>query len=330
MNLHDPRLTAAGRQEAAPVRRPGADHVAILMGVRNGAAFLGRQLDSLVEQTHRDWSLVVGDDRSEDGSADIVHCFAAAHPGHSIRLVPGPHAGFQRNFLGLLDKVPDAARYVAFADQDDVWLPEKLARAVRALGTGDAALPQLYGTRTIVTDANLAAKGRSRIFERPPSFRNALVQSIAGGNTMVMNRSAADLLRRARPPGDEIVSHDWWAYQVVSGVGGRVFYDANPSLLYRQHGKNLVGSGLGLRAKARRARALFAGDLRRYTTVNIAALAGIRELLTEECRDDLDRLLALRGAGPLTRLKAFRASGLHRQTRAGNAALWAAVALGRL
>ena len=85
----------------------------------------------------------------------------------------------------------------------------------------------------------------SPLFRRPPSFRNALVQSLAGGNTMVLNRPARDLValasRRAR-----FVSHDWWAYLLVTGAGGAVHYSAKPLVRYRQHAHNLVGANTSL------------------------------------------------------------------------------------
>ena len=330
MNLFDPQLAPHRRHLAEPVRPAGKAHVSVLLGLSNGAEFLEEQLASIAGQTHDDWSLVIGDDGSRDGGGEIVHRFAADYPAHSVRLVPGPEKGFQANFLKLLGKVAPQARFVAFADQDDVWLPEKLSRAVDALASVDGATPALYGARTLLTDAALNVKGPSPRFRRKPSFRNALVQSIAGGNTMVMNRPAFELLVRAARLSGPVVSHDWWAYQVVAGAGGRVIYDPEPSLLYRQHGGNTVGAGVGLRAKAERAHRLLRGEFRRYTDMNLKALENIRDLLTAENRALVDHLSQARKAPLPSRLASLRKIGIYRQTAAGTLALWAAAALGRL
>jgi len=330
VNLHDPALSPGLRHLSAPVRAPGPRHVTILLGLADGADFLEEQLNSIAAQTHADWSLIVGDDGSEDGSAEIVYRFAAAHPGHSIRLVPGPRAGFQRNFLALLRKVPQRARYVAFCDQDDVWLPEKLARAIAALEKHDPCRPALYGSRTCVTDRSLRVTGRSPDFRRRPSFRNALVQSIAGGNTMVMNRAACDLVATAAARTAEVISHDWWCYQVVSGAGGRMIFDREATVLYRQHGRNAVGAGLGFAARVRRLRRLLRGDFGRFTDVNLAALDAAGDLLLPENRRLVADMAAAREARALRRCRTFRALGLYRQTMAGSFALALAVALGRI
>ena len=330
MNLHDPLLSGKARRLATPVTPTGSRHVTVLMGVRDGAAFLESQLASIASQRHEDWSVVVADDGSRDESVEIVRRFAAAHAARTVRLVAGPGRGFQANFLRLLSEIPAAARYVAFADQDDVWLPDRLGHGLEVLATTDPGRPALYGARTVLTDENLVPRGRSPRFHRPPSFRNALVQSIAGGNTMLMNRAAADLLCAAAVRTDRIVSHDWWAYQLVSGAGGQVIYDERPTVLYRQHGGNLVGAGAGVRAKLRRMAALWRGDFSDYTDTNLLALEGVRDLLAPENMALVSALRTAREAPLFQRLGQLGRAGLYRQRMAGTAVLWAAAVLGRL
>ncbi|WP_156118056.1 glycosyltransferase [Paracoccus sp. PAMC 22219] len=130
-----------------------AHHVVILMATWQGAPHLGTQLDSIAAQTHADWSLVVSDDGSTDRTRQIVERFAADRPTGQVRLVDGPRAGATRNFLSLLDHVPPDA-LAAFCDQDDQWLPHKLARAVAALQ--GLAGPAHYAASTIITDATCA------------------------------------------------------------------------------------------------------------------------------------------------------------------------------
>ncbi|MEL7105794.1 MAG: glycosyltransferase family 2 protein [Pseudomonadota bacterium] len=330
MNLYDPQLRKSARRQATPVSAPGPQHVAILMGVHNGARWLPEQLESLVRQTHKDWALLVGDDRSTDDSADIIHHFAQDHPNISVRLLPGPNKGFQANFLSLLQKVPSSAAFVAFADQDDVWKPAKLTAAIASLSQAPEGQPALYCGRTDVADAALNIRGQSPHFARAPSFENALVQSLAGGNTMVMNRAAVELLRTAydadRPP----VSHDWWAYQIISGAGGHIIFDPDPKVIYRQHSANLVGSGMGLRAKLQRLARLLKGDLKRFSDTNIRALQSARRHLTDDAQRSLDHFVAGRTLGFAMRIWSMRSAKIYRQTFFGSLALWAAVVLARI
>ena len=105
-----------------------------------------------------------------------------------------------------------------------------------------------------------------------PCFENALVQSIAGGNTMVFNQAARKELIKFGGAVD-VVSHDWWLYIVVTSVGGTVYYDPWPSMGYRQHGGNLIGSNRGLKALVLRGWRFARGDFRRYNERNIVALS---------------------------------------------------------
>ena len=101
-------------------------------------------------------------------------------------------------------------------------------------------------------------------FGRRPCFSNALVQSVAGGNTMVMNRAAFDLLRKTSQR-VSYVSHDWWAYIVVTGAGGAVRYVEDSGTRYRQHKGNLVGANRSLVSHSQRAIALINNRYREQT-----------------------------------------------------------------
>lgn len=306
---------------------PAAGHVAILMATRNGAEFLRAQLDSFADQDHGDWSLWIGDDGSTDATRAIVEAFAKAHPQHSVTLRDGPRRGSMANFLSLLCAPEIRADFFALADQDDVWLPGRLSRGLAACTAAGSAV--LYGARTVITDRDLSQRGMSPHFRRPPGFRNALVQSLAGGNTMMLDAAAHETVRRAgRREG--AVCHDWWLYQLLSGAGARVVYDAQPSVLYRQHGANQIGSNLSAAARMERVAGLFRGRYRDWNERNLEELLAVRALLTPENRDNLDRFRNLRRLRGPAAVAALRDLALYRQTRAGNLSLWAAAFLGLL
>ncbi len=164
-----------------------------------------------------------------------------------------------------------------------------------------------------------------RRFFRPPSFGNALVQSIAGANTMLFNRAAKRLLEEAGQV--EVTAHDWWAYQLVSGCGGVVGYDPEPQVDYRQHGQNRIGSNKGVRAQVSRIAMVLRGRFSAWNEVNVAALRSARHLLTEEARALIDVFEVMRHGSLMARLKAFATSPLRRQTSLGNLALLLATVL---
>jgi len=304
------------------------NHVAILLATRNGARFLREQLDSIAAQTHEDWSLHVSDDGSRDPTLRIVADFARDHPGRRIAWRRGPERGSTANFLSLVADRRIAGDYFALVDQDDVWLPGKLERALEKLGPLSHE-PTLYGSRTYVACPDLTIAGVSPLPHRAPCFRNALVQSYAGGNTMVLNAAARTIAQRAGVT-EGVACHDWWLYQIVSGAGGQIVYDPVPTLLYRQHGANQIGANLGPRATARRLAGLMHGRYADWNDANVRALADAEWLLTAENRAQLRNFRALRqtrGFGALVRL---RRSGLFRQSLAGNLSLALAVAAGRV
>lgn len=305
-------------------RNTSSPHVAILLAVRNGARFLSEQLLSYAEQTHPNWSVHVSDDGSSDRTRDIIQDFAGGVP-QEVTLRCGPRSGAAANFLSLLSDDRIEADYFAFSDQDDIWYAEKLSRAINMLRTVPCDKPALYCSRTELIDEAGRHLGYSTAFKRPPSFRNALVQNVGGGNTMVFNCLAGDLLRHV--PNEIVVAHDWMTYLTVSAAGGMIFYDQTPSVRYRQHRDNLVGSNLGLLAAIHRAKKVLAGQWRGWNSLNVRALMHhLSHRMTEENMSVLERFVEMRLAESLPRrLWSFWRSGVYRQTPLANLAMLLAV-----
>lgn len=103
--------------------------VVILLATRNGAEFLQSQLDSFRVQTYAHWELLVSDDGSTDATIEIVNRFAGSVPQRVV-IVPGPQKGFWQNFVALVRSESLDGDLFAYSDQDDIWFPEKLAKAV--------------------------------------------------------------------------------------------------------------------------------------------------------------------------------------------------------
>ncbi|MFQ6553784.1 glycosyltransferase [Aestuariibius insulae] len=305
----------------------GAPHVTVLMASYNGRDWLPAQVDSLFAQTHENWSLQVSDDGSVDGTRDLLDVLSAEHPGR-IAWQPGPGRGAAQNFLALVRDLPEAPGWIAFADQDDVWFPDKIERGVAAL-KGEAG-PALYCSVTRIAEADLTPREVSDARPRPLGFRNALVQNVVAGNTILVNPAAARLLRQAAQRTGEVVMHDWWVYLLLSGAGAALHHDTEPGLLYRQHGGNEVGANKGARARLMRVGMILTGRYKQWTDTNMAWLRSVEDLLTEENRALMEEFDRMR-AGPLSvRSRLVDRLGLYRQTRLSTQALRLAAALGRI
>lgn len=306
--------------------------VTVLMGVYNGASYLRDMLDSLAQQDHPDWKLLVSDDTSTDHSTTILQDFSATRPEGQVLLRSGPARGFTLNYLTLLAGLDtDTSRWLAFADQDDVWLPQRLSRGLKALD--EVTTPALAAGPVWCVRADLSQRRISGGWPGQTGFRNALVQNVVQGNAMLANPAAARLLiegaRRVLQTGHIPVTHDWWAYQIVTGAGGQVRKVTQPTVLYRQHAGNMIGANDTPVATVRRVRMALQGRQRDWAAANCAALSSCLPLLTPQARALLHSFETLRAtSNPLRKARALMRLRPVRQTGAGTLAFWAAAVLG--
>jgi glycosyltransferase involved in cell wall biosynthesis len=189
----------------------------------------------------------------------------------------------------------------AFADQDDVWLPEKLERAVawlmsprpqqsqkKPFDRNEVGLkhettrpyPMLYAARTIKVDAHLKPLGQSKLPKGPLNFNAALVENTLSGNTMVMNLDLMKILRLIEL--DHAVWHDWSTYQVASACLGEIKFDEKPCLLYRQHADNVIGVREGLLDQSIRMVRVLQGRYKSWTETNLLGLKDIEDQMSLE------------------------------------------------
>jgi glycosyltransferase involved in cell wall biosynthesis len=255
----------------------------------NGEKFIRQQLESIFSQTFKNWQLIISDDGSTDKTIEIVFEYQKIW-GEKIQLRNGPQKGFAENFLSMACDRNLIADFYAFCDQDDVWLPQKLEIAIKQIR--NACLnnePFLYCGRTVSVDEKLKTTGQSTLFKKPPSFDNALVQSIAGGNTMVFNRACKLVIQTVGVV--PTPSHDWWLYLLISGVGGKVFYDPKPLVLYRQHENSIFGENKSFFNRFKRLFILFDGRFKVWIDTNIKCLQMAENTLTYRADESLNILL---------------------------------------
>jgi glycosyltransferase involved in cell wall biosynthesis len=303
--------------------------VAILLCTYNGARFLPQQLASYEAQDFAGWRLVVSDDGSQDATPALLEEFQNKHGPARVEIRQGPRQGFVANFLSLICDPAIKADYYALSDQDDVWSSGKLSRARRYLANAPADKPFVYCGRTRQIDEQGRDIGLSTLYRRPPHFRNALVQSLAGGNTMVFNEQMRQLLMRAGAD-VKVGSHDWWVYMTITAVEGQILYDSVPTVSYRLHGRNVIGTNETVAAKMLRARLLWRDRFKGWADMNIAALERIENLMTEENRKTFELFRRFRKQSVVPRVCGFVRSGVYRQSLFDDVALLAAALAGKI
>ncbi|WP_373355285.1 glycosyltransferase [Pseudoroseicyclus sp. CXY001] len=309
-----------------------APHIHILLCTHNGGDHLADQLESYAAQAHADWSLWVSDDASTDGTRDTIARFAARHPGRQVTVFDGPALGPAANYFSLLARpeIPDG--WVAFSDQDDVWLPHKLAHGLAVMEERGV---EVYASRTILTDANLTRIGPSVVHRRGPSFPNALVQNILAGNTLILTPEAFARLRAmtaaALREGITPPHHDWWIYLAMSGAGMGIVNDLRPGLLYRQHASNALGAHRGLRAGTARLALLRDRHYAGWLATNLSGLAAASMYMTPPNRALAEAFGTVRQAsGGAARLMTMRKLGITRQSWRGDLVLAGLALTGRI
>jgi glycosyltransferase involved in cell wall biosynthesis len=287
--------------------------VAILMCTYNGEDFLEEQLDSIETQDYKNWTLFVNDDGSKDATLKILKAYQKKWGAKKLHIRKGPKKGFAQNFLQIINDKKISADLYFLSDQDDVWMSHKLSHAIKKISKLDHSKPYLYCARTtyVSSDAKKIL-GQSDLFLKPPSFKNALIQSIAGGNTMAFNNHLKKATQKY--PKVNVVSHDWWLYILNELLQGKTFYDAESTILYRQHKGSLIGNNTTLLAKLKRLRLLFKGAYRDYNTRHLEALSRLYFTDIQKNIELIDRFYILRDKPILTRVRMIRELGIYRQT----------------
>lgn len=292
--------------------------VQILMGTLNGANLLGPQLASFAGQTLQDWTLLASDDGSSDGTLDVLNRFGLARPAAALRILPGPQKGLAANYLHLIRHADERARFFALSDQDDFWFPEKLQRGTRALRDLPGDVPAIYAARSQLIDACGRPMGVPNRRKLKPSFSNALVQNVMAGNTIILNRAAVQLVRRA-PPYPLPPFHDWWLYALISGAGGHVICDPAAVIGYRQHASGFLGAHAGAKARLSRLALIADGTWRKWVRDHHRALLSVAGHLQPAHCHQLRDLVARRSG--IARFELIFRTGIHRQSASGTAAL---------
>lgn len=223
--------------------------IAICMATYNGEAYLAQQIDSILQQTCQNWILFIRDDGSTDQTPEILRQYATKYEGRIVLISDPALSGgsAQQNFASILSWVSKnhSFSYYMFADQDDIWLDIKIEKSLQLMKCSetDPGAAVLVHTDLSVTDHQLTVLGESffayhSLNPDVTDLRHLLVQNNVTGCTMLWNRALNDLLDLTSP---EIAMHDWWI-TLTACAFGKICCLREPTLLYRQHGNNVLGA----------------------------------------------------------------------------------------
>ncbi len=225
-----------------------AEKIRIVLSTFNGSRFIGQQIKSIQEQSISNWELLVRDDGSTDGTQALLKEFASLDS--RIKVVEGEakNLGPTQSFAYLM-KVASDSDYLFFCDQDDFWLPSKIAMSLKAIkeieSSESTTIPIAVHSDLSICDENLnivvhSMKKDSRAKSAPNInlFMPLLAQNFVTGCTLGVNQA---LLKASLPIANEALMHDWWIALIASALG-KIAFIPEALVKYRQHGKNASGT----------------------------------------------------------------------------------------
>lgn len=215
-------------------------NVSVIMSTYNGEKYIREQIDSILSQKNVNITLYIRDDGSTDSTREIIR--EIARENENVVIFEEKNIGWVRSFLDCTKKA-GVADFYAFSDQDDIWLEDKLYRAISMLEKSSNKI-SLYAGNVWVTDEKLnIIKSYCPLNENRVAIRGmkrlVLEDGMPGGLTYVFTPEARSLLLRLVPGGE--FGHDYLLFRICLFFG-EVIYDSEPKVLYRQHGDNSIGA----------------------------------------------------------------------------------------
>lgn len=207
--------------------------VAILMSTYNGDEYVEKQIESIFKQTYKNFDLYVRDDGSK---SEFVEYLEKLQSHYGFHLIKGVNVGFLKSFMSLLKEV-DGYDYYSFADQDDIWFPEKLEKSIEWLSKNDQAIPLLYHC-AYYTGVDINNKDKLYYYSDDGyNFRKCFTTNYYSGFAMVINNKTRELMLKGDT--DRITYHDWWAGMIAVGFG-KYHFDNMPLAYHIDHKTNVT------------------------------------------------------------------------------------------
>ncbi len=220
--------------------------VLVLLSTYNGEKYLNEQMMSLINQKEVDLDVLIRDDGSQDGTIKYLRELK----DERINFWEGENKGVVGSFFELIQRASDKYDFYAFCDQDDVWLEDKISKAVDNLKKFDKSIPSLYYSGQIIVDERMNILYEHNLDIKRSVEANCIFNQMAGC-TAVFNNKLLQKLKEYTPSG--IYGHDVWCYRVCAALEGNIVVDSKGYILYRQHCNNAVGMRNGVKGKLHRA-----------------------------------------------------------------------------
>ncbi|WP_028388428.1 glycosyltransferase family 2 protein [Legionella fairfieldensis] len=222
-----------------------------ILSTYNGETYLGAQLDSILQQTLPCDLILIRDDGSTDNTLQILTAYKAAHPQIQLMDSHQGNLGIHRSYSLLLQQANALnAEYVLFADQDDVWLPQKIESLMQEISFLDPLKPALIFSDARVVNKNLEPLAASFIqLQRLDPHKAGILKALlfcspALGCCMLFNRA---LLKLVLPMKEKYPNPDKWVLLIAATAQSQVRYVPEITCLYRQHTRNVAGACGGIR-----------------------------------------------------------------------------------
>lgn len=241
--------------------------ISVAMTTYNGSKYLHEQIDSILNQSEKDFELVICDDCSSDDTLDILYNYAKNDSRVHV-FENEKNLGYVKNFEKAITLCK--GDYIALSDQDDIWLPEHLSVLFENIKSGGYSL---VGANALLVDSNNNDLGSKLI------NNNTLPNDKSDFETMLLYRNVFQgaailfdkaILDKALPFPENMKYHDWWLALVASENNGVNYVDV-PILRYRQHGNNASGNHEKDSLKTKLTK-FFASDLKETGIRNIIIL----------------------------------------------------------
>lgn len=295
--------------------------ITILLAVYNGEKYLSEQIDSILNQTVNDCKIIIRDDGSSDNSVNIIDEYLKKFPEQITAIGGEPTGSAIGNFSELLKNCDDD--YIMFADQDDVWLPDKAQKSLDAMlnaENGNSGTPVLvHGDLTVTDDKlNIIAKSffeYQKIIPNDLLVNRLLAQNYVTGCTVMINRA---LKNRALPIPKDAPMHDWWL-ALVAACFGKIVTLKSPLIYYRQHGDNQVGakSGSGISFISRKLKTI--GTVRdNYNATYRQAdllLKSYGDILPDDLKSIIAEYTKMKDYGRFKKIKTIKRYGFKKSTK---------------
>ena len=217
------------------------EQIDILMATYNGEKYLRMQIDSILKQKYSNFRLIISDDCSTDKTMDILKEYEKKDKRIKI-YKQEKNLGYMKNFEFLLNKVEN--NIYALADQDDIWLPEKIEKSLENMKENESDL--VFGDLMVIDEnQNVLAnsfwkcKGFDRKIKKDKKNIGLLLNNYITGCTIVSKKSFLKYILPL-PENSKYLIHDYWIGIVVS-LKGKISYERTPYIKYRQHSSNQVG-----------------------------------------------------------------------------------------